>query len=180
MKYIEAPFMDLEAINGPKEKNLFLAGSISGAVDWQAEIAPDLCKHCNVFNPRRANYTEYTELDPLMEREQITWEYFHINKVCGKILFWFSNETLAPITLFEYGKALATFDRKNIFVGVHPEYKRKNDVYIQTELACGPLKKIHKSLIYLKHAVMDNYSPRYRTPYTSVDCKDCIGCIETF
>ena len=50
-----------------------------------------------------------------------------------KILFWFSPETLNPIALYELG----TWVRgpKPIFVGVHPDYPRRQDVVIQLELA---------------------------------------------
>jgi hypothetical protein len=68
-----------------------------------------------------------------LEQEQITWEYHCIHH-CKYILFWFAKETLAPITLFELGSALNTHDHSKIFIGIDPEYKRKNDVIIQTKL----------------------------------------------
>lgn len=121
---------------------LFLAGSITGAYDWQSYAAKKLSMY-DVVNPRRANYST---IDPAVEREQITWEFDHLKR-CGNILFWFSHETLAPITLFEYGSMLRKIverydDVQRIFVGVHPDYKRKNDVIIQTELLCGRHYKV--------------------------------------
>ena len=89
-----------------------------------------LTNHYNIFNPRRENYNG---LDPKLEQEQITWEYHCIHQ-CKYILFWFAKETLAPITLFELGSALHTHDHSKIFIGIDPEYKRKNDVIIQTRL----------------------------------------------
>jgi len=49
------------------------------------------------------------------------------------ILFWFPCETLCPIVLYELGAWSMT--DKQIYVGVHPDYKRKQDVEIQTKLA---------------------------------------------
>lgn len=138
MKYIEAPQYSVEIERLPASESIFLAGSITGAHDWQLELAysrmvesgPRLIDLYNVFNPRRANYNA---LDSTLELEQITWEYHCIHK-CNHILFWFAPETLAPITLFELGSALNTHDHNKIYIGIDPEYKRKNDVIIQTQL----------------------------------------------
>jgi len=141
MKYIEAPNYDLEIARlHPNGNNLFLAGSITGTQDWQKEMAfkkynvyninVSLIDRFNVFNPRRVNFDAS---NPAVEQEQITWEYHCIHQ-CKYILFWFAPETLAPITLFELGSALNTHQHEHIFIGIDPEYKRKNDVIIQTSL----------------------------------------------
>lgn len=132
--YLEAPNRS-DTLN--YKKALFLAGSITGAYDWQSYAAEKLSMY-DVVNPRRANYST---MDPAVELEQITWEFDHL-KHCSNILFWFSHETLAPITLFEYGSMLRKVversnDVQHVFVGVHPDYKRKSDVMIQTKLLCG-------------------------------------------
>lgn len=144
MTYIEAPNFSLDIQRLPKRNNLFLAGSITGARNWQKEIAFTtynnthfdirLVDEFNVFNPRRENFDAS---DANVEKEQITWEFHCINQLCDKVLFWFSHETVAPITLFEYGKILKTHAPRNVFVGIDPEYKRKNDVIIQTCLEYG-------------------------------------------
>lgn len=140
MKYIEAPNYNLDIARLNPEKCLFLAGSITGAENWQKDLAyaeyddpfskKRLINHYNIFNPRRENYNG---LDPKLEQEQITWEYHCIHH-CKYILFWFAKETLAPITLFELGSALHTHDHSKIFIGIDPQYQRKNDVIIQTRL----------------------------------------------
>jgi len=160
MKYIEAPEYNVEIARLPKDRNLFLAGSITGALDWQKSLAfmgvygtVRLLDHFNCFNPRRANYDT---LDPKMEQEQITWEYHNIQN-CESILFWFSKETLAPITLFELGSALHTHDHKRISIGIDPEYKRKSDVLTQVRLRNPYLaKRIVYSLEELAQTVLDN------------------------
>lgn len=135
MNYYRAP----DAFNLPKEESeqsIFLAGSISNAKNWQETITQISYKGLkledifNIFNPRRENYNI---LDSELELEQIKWEYQAIH-FCDKILFWFSNETLAPITLLELGSALNTHEHSDVFIGIDPEYKRKNDVIIQTSL----------------------------------------------
>lgn len=157
-QYIEAPKYNLEIARLPAEDNIFIAGSISGAHDWQREFACEMSSSergprriidvFNVFNPRRANYNA---LDPAVEQEQITWEYQCIHQ-CKHIAFWFSHETLAPITLFELGSALNTHDHDKIYIGIDPEYKRKNDVFTQTMLRN---KSIALSIVYSKQQLVN-------------------------
>lgn len=151
---IRAPEYNLKTLSElDKDRCLFLAGSITGVGDWQTDIVDFPCvksrnisglgtnydgisDYFHTFNPRREHYDT---LIPGVEKEQITWEYFCINHHCANILFWFGKETVAPITLYEYGRALLTFDHSRIWVGVHPEYPRKNDVIIQTNLVNSDL-----------------------------------------
>lgn len=144
-QYIEAPNYSAPiALLDPAEC-LFLGGSITGARNWQKEIIDlevithevsfsrpvekreTLQEKFHIFNPRRE---DFDVLNSSMEQEQIAWEYASIHK-CKHILFWFSHETLAPITLFELGSALHTHEWDKIHIGVDPEYKRKNDVLAQ-------------------------------------------------
>ncbi|KYK26479.1 hypothetical protein AYK26_04990 [Euryarchaeota archaeon SM23-78] len=133
MKYIEAPTDYLG-----NKKSLFLAGGITDCPDWQAELT-SLLKNEDIvlLNPRRKNFPIH---DPNATRTQITWEYNHLKKVEG-ISFWFPKETLCPIVLFEYGKWLVK--DKPLFVGVHSEYKRRQDIEIQTELEKSDLKIVY-------------------------------------
>jgi Nucleoside 2-deoxyribosyltransferase like len=125
MHYIEA----LQMYNG-KETSLFLAGGITGCPDWQKEMIEKLKDSPLVLlNPRRASF-------PIEERnaarEQIEWEHLHLRKATA-ISFWFPCETLNPIVLYELGAWSMT--EKKLFVGVHPDYQRMQDVLIQTALA---------------------------------------------
>ena len=130
MKYVQCP----EVYNG-NEKSIFLAGGISGCSVWQTEMA-NLLKDTDlaVINPRRENYDMD---DKSLEEVQIKWEFDHMNKV-DIISFWFTPETVCPITLYELGKASMT--NKIIFVGVDPNYSRKRDVEIQTKLIRPEIK----------------------------------------
>ena len=155
-KYIEAPNYNLDIARLEPDECLFLAGSITGAHDWQKEMAFKeydrlngfdkplrLVDYFNVFNPRRV---DFDASDPNVEKEQITWEHHCIHH-CNHILFWFAPETLAPITLFELGSALNTHNHENIYIGIDPEYKRKNDVIIQTSLRD---ERLAKRIVYSK------------------------------
>jgi len=144
MKYIEAPeYFD------SKEKGIFLAGGITGCPDWQSEIV-DYLKDTDltIYNPRRKNFPIH---DPNAASAQIKWEHYYLN-YANMIQFWFPQETLCPIVLYELGAWSKT--NKPIFVGVHPEYKRRQDVEIQTKLA-RPEVKIVFSLENLAKQIRD-------------------------
>jgi hypothetical protein len=123
MQYIEAP----QAYDG-NELSLFLAGGITGCPDWQREMVAEL-KDLSlvIFNPRRTHFPQ----DRNVDREQIEWEYTYLRKATA-ISFWFPQETLCPITLYELGAWSMT--NKKIFLGVHPNYRRIQDIRIQTAL----------------------------------------------
>jgi hypothetical protein len=115
--------------------SVFLAGGISNCPDWQSEVMRHVgtkCEKLFVLNPRR---TSWDTTDVAAAGKQIQWEFDHLRRASA-ILFWFPEETLCPITLFELGQwsALAAVSGKKIFVGTHPGYKRRLDVEIQLRL----------------------------------------------
>jgi len=122
-------------------RSIFLAGGITNCPNWQNEVIeklfdiPDLV----IFNPRRDNFDTGDEKESDV---QIEWEFKHLEKA-DMILFWFSEGSLNPITLFEYGlwgrlRLPTQGNVRRIFVGTHPNYPRSFDVRKQTSLACGP------------------------------------------
>lgn len=126
MKYIQAPTNYEPTQN---EKTLFLAGGITGTINWQSklvEIIQD--EDITIINPRQKQYKENKE----DAKQQITWEHGYLKKVAA-ISFWFTEETLCPICLYELGTW--SNSEKPLFVGINPNYKRKLDVEIQTKLA---------------------------------------------
>ena len=133
MKYFESP----EVYIGTK-KSLFLAGGITNCPDWQEKMRKAL-KDVDIvlLNPRRYDFPIG---DPNAAEAQIKWEYNHLRKA-SMILFWFPKETLCPIVLYELGAWSMTM--KKLFVGVHPEYKRRQDVEIQTSLARWEIKIVY-------------------------------------
>lgn len=124
MRYVEAP-------NKPRTGNtsLFLAGGITGCPDWQQEMRKGLKDtELVIINPRRKDFPID---DPNAAEAQITWEHKYL-RYADAVSFWFPCETLCPIVLYELGAWSMGF--KAIFVGVHPDYKRRQDVLIQTKL----------------------------------------------
>jgi len=146
MKYIESP-----KIYKGKEKSLFLAGGIQNCPDWQHYMAMYLLKDADIvlFNPRRKDFPID---DPSAAQAQIKWEYEYLRKATA-ILFWFPRETLCPIVLYELG-AWSMTDKK-IFVGVHPLYKRKQDVEIQTGLARPKIGIVHSEEALAAQVIRD-------------------------
>lgn len=125
MRYVEA----VEEFQGPGT-SVFLAGTITGAPDWQQDVVRFLRdEDVALLNPRRANFPIG---DPKAAPEQIAWEHRHLRKA-DAILFWCARETMAPIVLYELGAWSMT--QKPLFVGAHPEYPRLQDVQVQTKLA---------------------------------------------
>jgi len=133
MKYVEAlTNWDYSTGLYKREKSIFLAGGITNCPDWQQEMV-QLLKDTDLtlLNPRRKHFP----IDnPNAALEQIKWEHYYLDKATA-ILFWFPCETLCPIVLYELG-VWAGFDEvKPVFIGVHPNYKRRQDVEIQMKLA---------------------------------------------
>ena len=119
------------------DKRVFLAGGITGCPDWQSDMI-ELLRSAPVtlFNPRRKDFDIKV---PDAAQIQIQWEFDFLRKAQG-ILFWFPEETLCPIVLFELGAWSAS--DKPIFVGCHPGYKRLNDVVMQMRLARPDVKVV--------------------------------------
>jgi hypothetical protein len=134
--YIEAPnYTPLPA----NQQSIFLGGGITGCEDWQAYVTERLrgFGDITIVNPRRADFDMSAGDDE--SRKQIAWEHHYLDK-CDQVLFWFSDATIQPIVLFEFGARLRDAKwrpyekQQSIFVGVHALYKRKFDVLEQAHL----------------------------------------------
>lgn len=133
------------ATNDNLERRLiFLAGGITGCGDWQTSIinlidvkvngsGKDIC----LLNPRRK---EFDVNKPLMTKDQIDWEYKYL-RLAKEIVFWFPQETLCPITLFELGAALERSQK--LYIGCNQDYKRRSDVEYQTYLKRPKLQIVY-------------------------------------
>jgi nucleoside 2-deoxyribosyltransferase-like protein len=118
-QYIEAP--NYEKIL--YKESVFLAGGITNVMDWQSIVCDKLKDEpITIVNPRRK---DFDLKDGPATVAQIKWEYKYLRRV-NSIIFWFSNETIQPISLFELGGALER--EQNIFIGWHPEYSREKDL----------------------------------------------------
>lgn len=134
-KYIEA-LGNYDKWSKDSGASIFMAGGITNCPDWQQEVR-GLLKGIDglvLLNPRRADFPID---DPNASKDQITWEYDMLREA-DTIMFWFPKETLCPIVLYELGAWSKT--TKPIFIGVHPDYQRRQDVEIQTALARPDVK----------------------------------------
>jgi len=129
MKLLKAPMY----YHDEKEHVIFLAGGISNCPNWQELLESHLKfafgdKKFVIANPRRE---DFDLADKRATIQQIEWEHKMLER-CDTLLFWFPDETLCPITLYELGAY--TNQKKNLIVGVHERHKRRIYVEKQTSL----------------------------------------------
>ena len=137
--------------------DLFLAGGISNCPDWQTDAALTLetMDELVVANPRRSEGLEKTGVEAA---KQIAWEHDALKRA-DTILFWFPEETLCPITLFELGVQVGKLDKK-MFVGAHPNYARRFDIVQQMSLVphWTVPPKVHDNLYGLLKEVINYHN----------------------
>jgi len=128
---VEAPEENY-SIENERNTKIFLAGGISNCPNWQKEMIDRLknVKHLTIYNPRRENFPMD---NPKAAETQIAWEFDKLRKA-DIISFWFSEGTVQPIVLYELGMWANSRDVE-YFIGIHPDYQRKQDVIIQSQLA---------------------------------------------
>lgn len=138
---IEAP-NEIYSLENNSNVKLFLAGGISNCPDWQKDLIEKLKNFpkLTIYNPRRENFPIG---DKDAAEEQITWEFNHLRDA-NIIIFWFSRGSLNPIVLYELGR-WGNSSNIPILIGIDPEYERKQDVIIQTQLS-RPEVPIYESL----------------------------------
>jgi hypothetical protein len=128
MRVVEAPN---HAHIGKKDLSVFLGGGITNCPEWQAALIDSLTgtveNNIVLLNPRRA---KFDVSDASASVTQIQWEFDYLKRADVK-LFWFPQESICPITLFELGKELAT-DPTKLVVGCSANYSRMTDIEIQS------------------------------------------------
>jgi hypothetical protein len=145
MYYIEAP----EPYRNNQHEQfpvIFLAGGITNCVNWQAQVVDGLRDlDVVILNPLR---TIWPTDDPDASRKQIAWEFAMMRKA-SCIAFWFTANTLQPITLFELGSWLMFLQMKpngvlpeSILLGVDPGYARLDDISEQIRCSHLPLQLV--------------------------------------
>lgn len=152
MIYIESPNYEHDTNNQlPK---VFLGGGITNCKDWQRDLIQEIDDlDCIIYNPRRKIFDIK---DPNQSVIQIHWEFNYLN-AADIVVFYFCEETVCPITLFEYGARLMSnhfTNRQSIYVYCEDNYIRKSDIQIQTLLqlamSCFPI-------VDQKVELFDNY-----------------------
>ena len=154
MEYLEAPEDPSLRPDLPRPF-VFLAGGITSCPDWQQRIRELLedFPQGTLLNPRRANFPMG---DPDAGRIQIKWEFDCLWESTDIFTMWFSNGSIGPICLLEFGaqlsrhKALVDNGHKPPFaamiVGGDEDYSRRFDVEQQASLVLGEALSIHMSL----------------------------------
>lgn len=157
IKIITAPEKDY-SLNNHINTKLFLAGGITNCPDWQKTFLSffdkDFIYHdclikekndlnnlnLTIFNPRRENFPIGIKEE---SERQIVWEHENLEN-SDVIIYWFSRGSDNPIVFYELGKYIRS--TKNIMIGIDPEFKRKDDVIIQTQLALKKKITFHDSV----------------------------------
>ena len=162
LNYVECPVY-LDPVDAVRRPTLFLGGGISGCPDWQSEMVKLLQgENLNILNPRRENFPLG---DPAAGRVQMRWEIHHFEHEPTDVVVWFPEECLAPITIAEYFRYI---DRKQMFVGVHPHYSRREDIEFRTQ-TWRPSIDIAYSLDDLAEQVRNWFKPVHvATPVTDL------------
>ena len=129
------------------EVSVFLAGGICNCSDWQSAILVRLAQmdtdNLVVFNPRREKFPIG---DPSAAYEQIEWEFKALEKADIFSMYFASGVSDQPICMYELGRNIVRMQDRHpadwasrLIISVENAYLRKQDVLIQTELACGNL-----------------------------------------
>jgi len=131
------------------EVSVFLAGGITNCPNWQADVIAELKRLDEempgkldglvIFNPRRDNFPID---DPNASVEQITWEFNELQRMDVFSIYFTDGTSDQPICLYELGRNVLRMQRnfpidfeKRIVISCHPDYRRSQDVRIQTKLA---------------------------------------------
>lgn len=168
MKVVTAP---KEYTPFDSEISVFLAGGITNCSNWQEDIinrlreslyADRLSSGLIVYNPRRENFP----IDnPNAAYEQIEWEYNQLSNMDIFSMYFCEGDSDQPICMYELGRYIAKMQssfpidwERRIIISVEQGYKRKQDVLVQTSLACG--NKVHVETQVSKDVLRD-----YHTTY---------------
>lgn len=148
------------------EISVFLAGGITNCPEWQKDIIKKLndlsSEKLVVFNPRRDNFPIG---DKTASYNQIQWEFDKLNKADIFSIYFTSGKSTQPICMYELGRYITIMQHRfpidwenRIIISVEDGYVRKEDVIIQTELACG--NKLHVNC-QLNEDVLREYHAEY-------------------
>ena len=126
----------------PKFSSVFLAGGITGCKNWQSEVIKELeFEDISIFNPRQTNFNIH---DKSASVKQIFWEFERLEQMEIFSIYFCESNSDQPICMYELGRNILRmqnrfpFDWQNrIIISVEENYKRKQDVIIQT-LLCAP------------------------------------------
>lgn len=145
MKVITSP-----QLYAKKQNDLicFLAGGISNCKPWQDQVIKELqnigkgvdLSNLVIINPRCKNFNI---TDPYASYNQIKWEFNWLEQMDLFSMYFCESESVQPICMYELGRNLIRMQQRfpdfynRIIIGIEQNYKRKQDVMIQTQFAVG-------------------------------------------
>lgn len=151
----------------------FLAGGITNCKEWQNAVLNKLNEfeiddNLIVFNPRRKNFPIN---DPTASFDQINWEFDYLEQ-CDIFSMYFDGPVQSdqPICFYELGRNIEkmkmkfpdNWDKRIIITGNY-QFKRINDVVIQTMLATDCKIKVNvfdnfnESIEHHANAIKNSY-----------------------
>jgi len=137
-----AQIITAPSIEKPKFTSIFLAGGITNCKNWQDEVIKELeFENISIFNPRQTNFNIN---DKSASFKQISWEFERLEQMELFSMYFCESESDQPICMYELGRNILRMQNRfpsdwqnRIIIGVEENYKRKQDVIIQTSL-CAP------------------------------------------
>lgn len=135
---------------------IFLAGSISGALDWQSATLKILEERLEndpviIYNPRQEKFNMNSRV---AAAQQIAWEFRHLEEMDIFTMYFAASETsVSPISLYELGRNICRMQmrfptdwQRRILVDIEDGYLRQQDVIEQVDHATGyQVTPIHHS-----------------------------------
>ena len=156
--------MNMEVITAPEHKHfypgtlkVFLAGGICKCIKWQDMVIGDFLNDDTIdlsndfnnvclINPRRTDWIE----EPGAAQKQIEWEFDMIENCDVFTMYFAGGESDQPICMYELGRNILKMRyeypntwTERIVITCDMNYKRLNDVLIQTRLASDGLVKVN-------------------------------------
>lgn len=132
----------------------FLAGGITNCHEWQVEIIENLKNIDNlvIFNPRRKNFPIN---NPNASLQQIKWQFYWLEQSDIFSMYFDDSVSDQPICFYELGRNIERMKQKfpndwnnRIIISCNSNFKRYNDVIIQTELATNGIIKVNSSDLF--------------------------------
>lgn len=149
MRYLEPPnYLNLSEYT----KSVFLAGSVGSKENWREDLGARITDESDlmIFSP----YVKNFDNKKISEQELTEWENYHLNKA-SIVVFWFSWETFAPISLLELGLHI----NKNLVVGCDLDYLKRDNLEIQLSIHRPDLKIAYDLKDVLKEILRKTKSP---------------------
>lgn len=136
-----------EQVSYTGRESFFLCGSIIGE-EWRDQIVESLKNFdVDIYNPKRLSWKE------ALEKDQVIWENSYLGR-SNVIVFWFSEESVCPISLFELGVHL--FSNKVLYVGFSPKYQKLINLQTQLKLI-NPNMILYNSLENLISSIQKDF-----------------------